>query len=148
VAVVYFDTSALVKLCVLETGTPLAVALWEGADALVTSRIADTEVRAVIASAQRIGRIDAAPAAQAMERWLELREGLWMVEVSQAVSERAGALVDRRPLRAADALHLASALTLAADGAEPDRLLVAAWDRRLAAAARAEGLTVLPTEVS
>src|SRR5690606_23199736 len=69
---VYADTSALVKLCVLETGTPLAVALWEGADALVTSRIADAEVRSVLSAAERIGRIDAAPAAQARERWAEL----------------------------------------------------------------------------
>src|SRR5690606_15988040 len=49
-ALVYLDTSALVKLCVLETGTPLAVALWEGADALVTSRIADAEVQSVLSA--------------------------------------------------------------------------------------------------
>ena len=36
-SLVYLDTSALLKLCVLETGSDLAVALWSGADALVTS---------------------------------------------------------------------------------------------------------------
>ncbi len=138
-AVVYFDTSALVKLCVLETGTPLAVGLWKHADALVTSRIADAEVRSVLAAAERIGRIDAAPAAQARDRWKELWPSLATVEVSADLAKHAGDLADRRPLRAGDALHLASALLLA-----DARPVFAAWDRRLGAAARAEGLTVLP----
>ncbi|WP_084101716.1 type II toxin-antitoxin system VapC family toxin [Demequina sp. NBRC 110051] len=138
-SVVYFDTSALVKLCVLETGTPLAVALWREADAVVTSRIADAEVRSVLAAAERIGRIDAAPAAQARERWDELWPSLAKIEVSPALMDHAAALADRRPLRAGDATHLASALTLMSAG-----LVMAAWDRRLVAAARAEGLTVLP----
>jgi predicted nucleic acid-binding protein len=138
-SLVYLDTSAIVKLCVLETGSPLAVALWERADAVVTSRIADAEVRSVLAAAERIGRIDAAPAAHARDRWSELRPGLHLVEVTAAVADRAADLVDRRPLRAADAVHLASALLL--DDAAP---VFAAWDRGLAAAARAEGLTVLP----
>ena len=140
---IYFDTSALVKLCVLETGTPLAVALWEGGDNLLTSRIADIEVRAVLAAAERIGRIDAAPSAKARERWDELWPGLGKVEVTPQIADAAGALADRRPLRAADAVHLASAL-LVKEGSP----LFAVWDRRLANAARAEGLNVLPQAVA
>jgi len=138
-SLVYFDTSALVKLCVLETGTPLVVALWKHADALLTSRIADAEVRSVLASAERIGRIDAAPAAKARERWDELWPGLHKVELTVKVAEVAGKLTDRRPLRAGDAIHLASALQL--KEAAP---VFAAWDRRLSSAASAEGLLVLP----
>ncbi len=138
-AIVYFDTSALVKLLVLETGSPLVVALWERADAAVTSRIADVEVKSVLAAAERIGRIDAAPAAKARDRWKEIWPGLAKVEVTAALSEHAAELADRRPLRAGDALHLASALLLRE--ANP---VLAAWDRRLSNAGRAEGLTVLP----
>lgn len=138
-SLVYFDSSALVKLLVLETGSPLAVALWERADAAVTSRIADVEVKSVLAAAERIGRIDAAPAAAARDRWSEIWPGLAKVEVTAAITEHAADLADRRPLRAGDALHLASALLLRE--AKP---VLAAWDRRLAAAGRAEGLTVLP----
>ncbi|MGC4175532.1 type II toxin-antitoxin system VapC family toxin [Demequina sp.] len=138
-AIVYFDTSALVKLLVLETGSPLAVALWERADAVVTSRIADVEVKSVLAAAERIGRIDAFPAAAARDRWKELWPGLAKVEVTEALTDRAADLADRRPLRAGDALHLASALLLKDAG-----VILAAWDRRLTAAGRAEGLTVLP----
>lgn len=138
-ALVYFDTSALVKLCVLETGSPLAVALWRRADAVVTSRIADAEVRSVLGAAERIGRLDAAPAGQARARWDELWPSLATIEVTAEVAALSGDLADRRPLRAGDALHLASALQLR--DADP---VFAAWDRGLAAAAHAEGLTVLP----
>ncbi len=140
-AVVYLDTSALVKLCVHETGTPLAVALWEGADALVTSRLAYSEVKSIISTGERIGRIDAAPAALAYDRWSQIKGSMWTVEVSPQVSDAAAELVTKRPLRAADAIHLASALLFKDDTTD---LLFAAWDKRLASAARAEGLTVLP----
>ena len=143
-AVVYLDTSALVKLCVHESGTPLAVALWEGADVLATSAIADTEIRSVIATGERIGRIDAAPAQQALGRWEELKDGIHYVTLSRQVRESAAALVAKWPLRAADATHLASAMLFK----DAPNLLIAAWDRRLAAAARGEGLTVLPPAVS
>ena len=44
-AVVYFDASAFVKLLVDEDGTDLAVDLWDGCDAAVSSRLAYPEVR-------------------------------------------------------------------------------------------------------
>ena len=50
-ALVYFDASALVKLCVPEQGARLAAALWNGADLAATSRIADAEVRALLRDA-------------------------------------------------------------------------------------------------
>ena len=62
-----------------------------------------------------------------------------MLELRDVVTSSAADLVGRHPLRAADALHLASALALRS----PD-LVVAAWDEHLAAAARAEGLLVVP----
>ncbi len=54
----------------------------------------------------------------------------------------ARALLVRHPLRAADAIQLASALLLRRELNEP--VTFAAYDDRLKAAARAEGLTVVP----
>ena len=138
-AVVYLDTSALVKLCVAEPGSALVAALWDGADLVVTSRLADAEVRAVLAGGRRAGRLDDEAAAEALAAWERLWPGLHVLELREAVTTSAAALVGRHPLRAADALHLASALELRS----PD-LVVAAWDEHLAAAARAEGLLVVP----
>jgi len=62
-----------------------------------------------------------------------------IVEVDQPLVEHAAVLALKHTLRSLDALHLAAALVL------PDADLVfAAWDRRLHAAATAEGLQTLP----
>ena len=50
---VYFDSSALVKLLTEEPGSDLAAELWDGCDAAVASRLAYPEVRAALAAAGR-----------------------------------------------------------------------------------------------
>jgi predicted nucleic acid-binding protein len=62
-----------------------------------------------------------------------------VIEVDQGLVEDAATLAIARELRSMDALHLAAALVLPRDD-----LLFATWDRRLHAAARAEGLGVIP----
>ena len=74
-------------------------------------------------------------------------EGEWsafnILEVDQALAERAAALALEYDLRSLDALHLAAALVL-----PPAGLVVATWDRGLHAAAAAEGLALLPETLS
>lgn len=62
-----------------------------------------------------------------------------VVEIDQPLAEHAAALALDRELRSLDALHLAAALVLPGED-----LLFATWDGRLHAAARAEGLQLLP----
>jgi predicted nucleic acid-binding protein len=62
-----------------------------------------------------------------------------VIEVDQDLVERATELALAHDLRSLDALHLASALVLPRED-----LTVAVWDRRLHAAARAEGLGLFP----
>ena len=62
-----------------------------------------------------------------------------VVDLDQRLAEDAAALAIKRELRSLDALHLAAALTLPIED-----LLLATWDRRLHAAARAEGLQLIP----
>lgn len=62
-----------------------------------------------------------------------------VVEVDQRLVEDAANLALSRELRSLDALHLAAGLLL--PGSD---LFFATWDRRLHAAACAEGLSVLP----
>jgi predicted nucleic acid-binding protein len=62
-----------------------------------------------------------------------------VIEVDQRLVEDAANLAIARELRSIDALHLAAALML-----PQDDLILATWDRRLHAAARAEGLALTP----
>lgn len=65
-----------------------------------------------------------------------------VVEVDQRLTEDAAELALEHDLRSLDALHLAAALLLPRND-----LLLATWDRRLHAAAAAEGLQLIPAEV-
>lgn len=138
-ALVYFDASALVKLCVPEPGSVLASRLWNRADVVVTSRLTDTELRSVLAAGLRAGALGAGGHADALGTWESLWPALHVVEVSSDVAARAASLVGNASLRTHDAVHVASALTVAHDDA-----LVAAWDPFVASAVRGQGLRVVP----
>ncbi|WP_402468354.1 type II toxin-antitoxin system VapC family toxin [Isoptericola aurantiacus] len=139
-ALVYFDASALVKLCVPEPGSDLACALWNRADLVVTSRLADVELRAALAAGERAGVLDGDRHRRAADRWAELWPALHRVELTESLAAEAAALAaGPHPLRGADAVHLAGALAVGQGDA-----ILAAWDERVAAAGRDRGLHVLP----
>jgi uncharacterized protein len=142
VAIVYFDSSALVKLLVEEAGSGLAAELWDGCDAAAASRLAYPEVKAALAAATRnhdLGEDDSEAAEAAWEEyWAATRP----VELTPAVERLAGQLAQSHALRGADAVHLASALAIG-DAA----LIVAVWDHRLHAGAAAAGLQLAPFQL-
>ncbi|PJI95087.1 type II toxin-antitoxin system VapC family toxin [Luteimicrobium subarcticum] len=137
---VYLDTTALVRLVRREHGSELAVELWNRAPLVATSRLSDVELRAVLAAGVRRGLLDPSEHAAALQLWESLWAGVYVVEPLAAVTALAADLVGRHPLRGGDAVHLASALVLAPD------VVMAVWDEHVAAAAAAEGLTVVPGE--
>ncbi len=136
---VYFDSSAFVKLLVEEAGTELAVELWDGCDAAVASRLAYPEVRAALAAAARNHDLSDHDLGTAEHAWDDYWAATRPVELTAAVEQHAGQLARSHALRGADAVHLASALAIG----DPD-LVVAVWDRRLHAGARAAGVRVAP----
>jgi predicted nucleic acid-binding protein len=142
VALVYFDSSAFVKLLVEETGSNLAVELWDGCDAAVSSRLAYPEVRAALAAAFRNHALDARQHSAARQAWEAYWAATRPVELTQAVERHAGQLARDHALRGADAVHLASALAIG-----DAELIVAAWDLRLHAGVRAVGLGVAPSRL-
>jgi predicted nucleic acid-binding protein len=139
VSLVYFDSSALVKLVVEESGSETAAALWDGCDAALSSRLAYPEVCAALAAARRNRDLDDDGYLIAARDWDEFWDFLRPVELTSSVERHAGELANRRSLRGADAVHLASALAVASDD-----LVVAVWDRRLHEGAVAEQLIVAP----
>jgi predicted nucleic acid-binding protein len=137
--IVYFDSSAFVKLVVNEDGSDLAATLWDGCDAAVSSRLAYPEVRAALAAAGRDRRLDAADQHRAEGMWENYWAATRTVELTQAVTAHAGQLASEHALRGADAVHLASALAVGVA-----ETLFAVWDQRLRAGAQAAGVQLAP----
>jgi len=139
VALVYFDSSALVKLVLDEAGSDIAAALWNACDAALSSRLANPEVCAALAAAVRNHDVTESEASAAAADWEVFWASMRPVELTADVERTAGALAARHQLRGADAVHLASALALGSTD-----VTVAAWDKRLHAGAASVGLAVAP----
>lgn len=136
-----FDTSAMVKLLIGEDGSAVVGQLWARTTDPYASIVAYPELRGSIARGLRGGRI--APGDYPTAR-MEL-ERLWQTVIEIAfnagLARSAGTLAEKHGLGALDAIHLASALSIATPD---DRPTFVTFDRRLAEAALAEGLAVLP----
>lgn len=132
-SIIYFDTSMWVKLMLQENGSEHAAQLWRHATAAAIGRSGYPEAHSALAIAHRTGRINA----NALRQCLDALHALWnetaVVELSPKVAQLAGELTHKHHLRAYDAVHLATAMTL-----RPD--LFASADKDLVAAAQAEGL--------
>lgn len=137
--IVYFDSSAFVKLVVEEEGSDLAAALWDGSDAAVSSRLAYPEVRAALAAAGRANRLEPAERRRAEAAWEHYWAATRTVELTAAVTAHAGRLAGQHALRGADAVHLASLLAVGVA-----ETLFAVWDRRLRTGAQAAGARLAP----
>jgi predicted nucleic acid-binding protein len=122
-----------VKRYVAEPGSDLVRGAMDEADGWFICRVGFIEItRAVSLAAGQA----AAKAIRA--EW----PAFGVIEVDQDLVEHSAALAFSRELRSLDALHLAAALVLPRTD-----LVLATWDPRLHAGARAEALDVLPAEL-
>lgn len=134
---VYFDASALAKRYVRETGS-LRVRRLLSSDLPATSRYSAVEIGSALARRAREGAISEDDRERALAALREDLTAMLVVELTPEVVARAQALLRRHPLRAGDAVQLASCLQLR-DSLEAQIALVA-FDDRLSAAARREKL--------
>ena len=139
-AILYLDTSALVKLYVEEEGSNLVRSSVAAAEESLTSIVTYAEARAALARARRERVLTPAALRGAVDRlegdWLSLS----LVHASERLVRRAGPLAERYGLRGFDAIHLASALE-ATRGIEA--CAFGCFDDRLMTAAQKEGFRPL-----
>ncbi len=116
---VYLDSCALLKDFLPEEGSEAIRELLLQTALVATSRISYVECRAALARARRESRLSTAGERTAIsaldQRWVEIA----IVEVDEALTREAGRLTGRYQVRAADAIHLASALVIASTAEEP-----------------------------
>jgi predicted nucleic acid-binding protein len=136
----YFDASALVKRYVKERGTA-DVERWLKNDTPATSRLSEVEVASAIARRCREGAISPSDRDRALAMLHRDVAAMLIVELSPDVAESATRLVVARGLRANDAIQLAGCQVL--DRSLEQDVVFVAFDERLNAAARAEGLTTV-----
>ena len=140
----YLDSSALVKAFVEEEGRDKVIAVLSRADVAATSRLAYVECRAAFARALREGRLSEQDE-RSVTRALDQRWGqLAVLELDDSLMRDAAVLTRTFSLRAADAVHLASAVLLA--GEEMSGTTFACWDTKLTEAAASAGLEVIGPE--
>jgi len=110
----FWDTSALVPLCVRQGTTPKATALYENFEAIVWWATS-VEIASALARLVRMGQLNASDRAKAGKIAAALANDWSVIQPSGAVRAKATELVDRYDLRAADALQLAAALAWCED---------------------------------
>jgi uncharacterized protein len=126
-SVVYLDSSAIVRLIFDEPETDALQRFLADRPSRFSSVVARAEV---IRAARSVGDD------LVVGRAHDVLDGLDFIELdSQTIRRAAG--VEPRSVRTLEAIHLAAALSL-----EPDLAGIVVYDTRLAAAARAAGLTV------
>ncbi len=106
-----------------------------------TSRLSEVEVTSALMRRWREGAFDAAARERAVVALVSDLRAVTVVEIVPTVTARARVLLQRHPLRAGDALQLASCLLLR--DSTSDAVTFAGFDERLNQAAKAEGLTVV-----
>ena len=118
------------------------VGRWLAAGQAATARLTAVEVASALARRCREGAFPPAERDRALAALETDLSALRVVELSPPVVREARELLVRHALRAGDAVQLASALLLRRELDVEVRF--AAYDDRLKAAARAEGLIVVP----
>lgn len=136
----YWDSSALVPLCVEEAASRAMIALYRSDPAVVTWWGSEIECASALARLEREDAMTPAQVAAALGRLKALQAAWHEVQPSRAVRDAAVRLLRVHPLRAADACQLSSAVV--ASDRDPAAFDLVTLDARLAAAARREGFTV------
>jgi predicted nucleic acid-binding protein len=139
--IAYLDSSAILKQYLLDEPDLHDVHDIAAASKLVTtSRFSFVEVRAGLAAARRSDRLDQVGHERAVATFVRAWASYGVIDLSEGISARAGAVAETYGLRAGDAIQLASMLEL-----DPQsEVVVVAWDARLRAAVVAAGLMVYP----
>jgi hypothetical protein len=136
----YLDSSALVKRYVQEEGTEHVLAMFPGRPEteFILSRLTLLEVVSAITRRARQGDLASADATRAIQTLhFEVKRLCRVYDIAGAVVARAESLVMSHLLRAADAIHLATALLHAKEATTP---IFASADQALLHAATSNGL--------
>ena len=105
----FWDTSALLPLCVSQSATASAIAFYKTCDPVVWWAT-PVEIASALARLVRMKQVDSGDCRKARKLAKDLSESWSVIQPSSALRTLAMQLVERYDLRAADSLQLAAAL--------------------------------------
>jgi predicted nucleic acid-binding protein len=138
----FWDSSSLVPLCVKQRATPVVEAFCQRYGMIVWWA-APIEIRSASARLLRMGQLTSSEHVVAQVRLDELRSEWSEVHPDEALRDQAERLVDRFPLKAADAQQLAAAMAWCLN--RPRSRVFISGDSQLLDAARQLGFQMIET---
>lgn len=138
----YWDTSALALLCTHQAATGQARRLAQRCRSMATWWGTAVEARSAFLRLHREGAIDAAGLAEALKRLSALRRSTSEILPTEEARGSAESMLDKYPLRAADAFQLGAAMIYCRG--QPRGRWFVCFDDKLRTAAALAGFTVLP----
>jgi len=136
----FWDTSALVPLCILQEATPAARREHRRYSAKIVWWGTQVEIRSALARLVRDGEIDRAGRSTAEKKWLAFSQRIREVPPTKHVLDVASDLPDQFGVRALDAFQLAAALVWCKE--RPRNRPFVSADTRLSEAASNAGFDV------
>jgi predicted nucleic acid-binding protein len=139
--ILYQNADSIMEYVQDEAGIDETDQAIERSAAVATSLISYAEVRSALARARAARRFRSLSqyrrsVAAFNDRW----GSFYRLNLNESLVQQAGGLAEKHALKGADSLHLAQALALASRLDES--IEFSTWDKRLAAAAEAEGLSL------
>ena len=137
----FWDTSALVPLCVRQASTPRAIALYKLHDAVVWWAT-PVEIASALARLVRMKQLDSSDWTKARKLAKRLADSWSVIQPSDKLRAKSIDLVERFDLRSADSFQLAAALAWC-EGAAQGRIFLTV-DQKLREAALLSGFDAEP----
>jgi len=137
----YFDSSALVKRYVEETGTNFVKSILSGSGEIATSKLTYPEILSALMRKHRAGEIAKKLLQDIVARFEKDWYHILVLEFHNDLLQIVKSLIEKHPIKAADAIHLSSALWLKLSS-KIDVTFVAS-DLNLLKAAQAEKLQII-----
>lgn len=138
----FWDSSALVPLIVREPNSAEMMEWHAKSHPLIVWALTPVEILSALSRLRRIGGLTSDNHARAIRQFVNLRQSLVFVRDIEAVSDRAERLLNTHPLKAADALQLASALVACQDHPSGHHFIT--LDDKLRHSAQMEGFKTGP----
>lgn len=138
----YLDTSALVKKYFNEAGSDEVISRWKNSASIATSAVAYAESMASFYRKKQESGIDEDIFNNIVETFHRDWGSFISVEVNNELNASVHEVVKKYSLRGFDSIHLASAVILCRE--IPEDFVFGCYDKRLANAAKLEGLSIFP----